>query len=301
MNWFILALIAPFLWAITNHIDKYLISKQLERIGVGSIIVFAAIVDLILIPVIIFIEPTVLRIDLISILWVLASGMFFVYYLFPYYKALETDEASVVAPLFQMIPVVSYFVGLVFLHETLTDRQLLGGLLIILASIGISLELKHKMRLKTKTFFLMLLSSILIVAGAGIFKFVALEETFWSAIFWQNIGMIAASLLLLIKPSYRQQLKNLVVLRDKKLYLLMTFNELINIAAGMIISYSYLLAPLVLVQLVSSIQPLFVFVLGILLTRLIPQFNSENTNPKILIQKFVFILIIIAGTYFLLT
>jgi len=42
MSWFLFALIGPALWALVNHIDKYIISKYFTGRGVGSLVLFTS-------------------------------------------------------------------------------------------------------------------------------------------------------------------------------------------------------------------------------------------------------------------
>ena len=68
MNWFFIALIAPFLYAITNHIDKYLISKYIKEGKVGALIMFSALFGIFALPIILVINPMVLNISLWQII-----------------------------------------------------------------------------------------------------------------------------------------------------------------------------------------------------------------------------------------
>ena len=43
MTWFFIALIGPFMYALTNHIDKILLEKYFKNNGVGTIILFSSI------------------------------------------------------------------------------------------------------------------------------------------------------------------------------------------------------------------------------------------------------------------
>ena len=42
-NWFLFALSAPLLWAITNHVDKYVVSKIGNEMGVRGIVTFSTL------------------------------------------------------------------------------------------------------------------------------------------------------------------------------------------------------------------------------------------------------------------
>ena len=66
------------------------------------------------------------------------------------------------------------------------------------------------------------------------------------------------------------------------------------------VAYAYLLAPIALVLLTESFQPIFVLALGILLTIFFPKISVEKIEAKHLWQKIIAILITGIGTFLLL-
>jgi hypothetical protein len=76
-------------------------------------------------------------------------------------------------------------------------------------------------------------------------------------------------------------------------------NEVINTIAVALVQYASLLAPIVLVMLVNSLQPIFVFLMGILLTLFLPKLSKENITKQVLLQKSAAIVIVLIGTYLL--
>jgi hypothetical protein len=57
------------------------------------------------------------------------------------------------------------------------------------------------------------------------------------------------------------------------------------------------MAPVALVLLVNSFQPLFVFVLGIVASVLVPELESETLAPKKMLQKGAGIGLMVLGAY----
>lgn len=66
MNWFFIALFAPALWSITNHIDKYLITKYFRGGGTGSLLIFSALIGFAVLPFILVIHPQVFDIQTLN-------------------------------------------------------------------------------------------------------------------------------------------------------------------------------------------------------------------------------------------
>jgi len=301
MNWFIIALAAPVLWAVTNHIDKYLINKYFRNGGVGSLIIFSSLIGIFVLPFILIIHPAVFAIKPILALLIIANGSLYVLGLLPYLYALAEDEASIVVPLFQTIPVFSYLLAFFVLGERLTSIQIIASLLIILGAITLSLDLNQKkIKFKKKVFWLMFLASFLIALNGLIFKYVAIQENFWTTSFWEYIGFAVLSIvLLLFVRSYRDQF--LLVVKNNKRAVLgwNTANEVLNIIAKIIMNFATLLAPLALVWVVNGFQPFFVLFFGIIIALFFPHFSKENLLKKHLAQKIVAILIIFIGVYLL--
>lgn len=108
MNWFLIALIPPAVWSITNHLDKYLLSKYFKGGGVGALMVFSSLVGVFLLPIIYLLHPEALSVKPINAILMALNGFLYVLAVLPYFYALNKDEASIAVPLFQLIPVFSY-------------------------------------------------------------------------------------------------------------------------------------------------------------------------------------------------
>lgn len=301
MSWFFIALFAPALWSITNHIDKYLISKYLSHSSAISLLMFSSLFGLFALPFILIFEPNIFNIGLLEGLLSALSGLLYILSLIPYIYALRRDEASIVVPIFQIIPIFGYILAYFFLGETLTTRQILASLLILTGAIAISLELKgNSAKLKIDVFLAMLISSVILAFVDFLFKFVGIKTGFWTTAFWSYAGyLIFAVFVLLFTNHYRKEFLALMKQSSISLVGLNFFNETVNILGLSLYRYATLLAPLALVQVVNGFQPFFVFVYGVILTLLFPRFGTENIAKRHLLHKLLAIAIIFVGTYLL--
>jgi len=302
MNWFLIALIPPALWSVTNHLDKYLISRFFKGGGVGALMVFSSLIGLLLLPFIIISHPEVINVNPRNAVLIAVNGFLYILAVLPYFYALGKDEASVAVPLFQLVPVFSYIFAYVVLKETLLIQQVLGGLLIVLGAIGISLELTDDKgpRFKKEVFWLMTLSSVLFALNFLFFKFFALQESFWTTSFWEYVGfaVFAFVLMVFVKP-YRREF--ISVMRENKAAVigLNGFNEIVNITAKLSFNFASLLTPITITWIVNGFQPLFVFTYGVILTMFFPHISEEKISRKHLVQKISAILVMLSGTYLL--
>lgn len=296
MNWFLIAILPPALWAASNHFDKYLLSKYFKDGGIGALMIFSAIIGIILLPIIVIIKPEVLTFSASNTLIVI-NGIIYILAVLPYLYALNKDDASTCVPIFQLIPVISFILGFLVLGETLLRNQIIGGLIIIAGAFIISLDAKAQFKVKWDVLLLMILSSFLYASNFIFFKYFALDFNFWATSFWEYVGFgVAATVFFLIKP-YRQQF--IKVYKQNKLSVLglNATNEVINIIAKIVFNFATLLAPVTLVWITNGFQPVFVFLYAIILTFLFPSIIQEGLNRKELVQKNISITIVLIGAY----
>jgi drug/metabolite transporter (DMT)-like permease len=220
--------------------------------------------------------------------------------IFPYIFALMRDETSRVVPLFQVQPIFSYLLALVFLSEHLNTSQVAAGIIIMAGAALINLDLDNRFKLKKAVFGLMMLSTALFATEGFLFKFVAVDVGFWSAAFYQYLGTAFAGLALaIINKSYRTDFIEIMKSKGKKVLPISLLSESLNVLARVLFNYASLLAPLALVTLVNGFQPFFVIIIGVLLTLFWPRMGEESLLRKHLLQKALSVVIIFAGTYLL--
>jgi drug/metabolite transporter (DMT)-like permease len=131
MPWLFFAFSGPVLWAISVHFDKYLVERFFKDSNVAVLLVFTAFVGVVMLPFIWYFEPAVVRLDIKSIAVIAASGLLYMGGMLFYLRALQSEEASVVAPFFQASPLFGYVLAYLVLGETLSPRQLAGGVTLV--------------------------------------------------------------------------------------------------------------------------------------------------------------------------
>jgi uncharacterized membrane protein len=296
MSWILFAFSGPVLWAISVHFDKYLVERFFKQSNVAVLLLFTAFVGLVLLPFIWLFEPSVLRLGLGSIALIMLSGIFYMTGMLFYLRALQSEEASVVAPFFQASPLFGYALAYLVLGETLSDRQMAGGLMIIIGALIVSLRFGHlggsfKARLAT----LMLACGFIMAVSGLIFKIFALKVEFWTTIFWMFVGEALFGAALLMVTAYRREFLELLRSNTAALLSINASNELINLGGSLGNRFALTLAPLSLVQAVGSTTTLFVFAFGIVLSLLYPRFGRENLSGRELAQKGIAALFVAAG------
>ena len=274
------------LWAISVHFDKYLVERFFKDSNVAVLLLFTAFIGVLLLPFIWFLEPGVMHHDVSSIALMILSGILYLSAMLLYLQALQSEEASVVAPFFQSGPLFGYALAYLVLGETLTPRQMAGGALIVIGALFVSLRFGQSARLfKARLAMLMLACGFIMALSGLIFKMFALKVEFWTTIFWMFVGEAIFGIGLLMIASYRRQFLALFRQHTVALLSINGSNELINLSGSLGNRYALLFAPLSIVQAIGSTTTLFVFAFGIVLSIFFPKLSREDLSARELVQK----------------
>lgn len=296
MSWLVFAFSGPVLWAISVHLDKYIVDRFFKTSNVVVLLLFTAFIGLVMLPFIWFFEPSVANAGAGSIALIMLSGVLYLTGMLFYLQALQSEEASVVAPFFQAGPLFGYVLAYLVLGETLSPRQMAGGLLIIVGALIVSLRFGQSIRtFKVQLAALMLTCGFIMALSSLIFKVFALEVEFWTTVFWMFVGEAVFGAALLLIPSYRREFLTLLRSNTAALLSVNASNELINLGGGLGNRFALTLAPLSLVQAVGSTTTLFVFGFGVVLSLCCPGLGRENLSGRELAQKAVAALLVALG------
>ena len=283
--WLLFAFSGPVLWAASTHVDKFLLEKYFRNASPAVLLVFTALIGLVMLPFIALFQHQVLTPGFGAAAAVICSGALYMLGMYFYLKALQGEEASVVAPFFQASPLFAYVLALLFLDETLTLRQLAGGGLIVLGGALVSFEFGARHRFRLRLLLLMLAAALALAVSSVIFKGFAEDTSFWTTAFWSYLGEAAFGLAVLLLPAMRMEFFGLFRRHPGAVLGINAANELINLGGNLGARYALLLAPLSLVQAISGTTTLFVFGFGVLLTLFLPQLGREDLSWRNLLQK----------------
>ena len=292
------AIFASFLWGVTNHIDKFMITGIEEsKNSIKILLVFSTfIAGIVLTPIWLILSNFTISISLISLISILCSSLIYIIATVFYFKAIEKNDASIVVVMFQMIPVFSYFLALILFKENLTIRQIVGSIIIIFSAIIISFDFNEKNnKEKFKALLLMTLSSLCYSIYFILFDIGIRNSSYYSCAFWYQIGFLIMGIVLLLFKQFRIPFINALKKNGKRYFILNTINEVINLLANLLVNYANLLIPIALVNVLNGFQGTFVFILGVIGTLLFPKYIKEDLNKKVVIQKIACIILGIIG------
>jgi uncharacterized membrane protein len=294
--WLLYAFSGPLLWAASTHIDKYLVDKYFRHSDTAVLMVFTAFLGVFALPLIWLFEPKVLALPWLATGVMTVSGILYMGAMLFYLRAIQSEEASVVAPLFQANILFTFALGLIFLHEMPRWSALAGAGLIVTGAIGLSLDKHlHLGSFKPRLVALMLGATFVLACSSVVFKFFAVNDEFWSTTFWTFVGEGIFGAVILAIPAYRRQFMTLLRRNPGAVMGVNAANELINLGGGLGVRFASLLAPVALVSAISATTTFFVFLFGILLTQFFPKLGREELSARNVIQKGLGGLLIMAG------
>ncbi len=293
MKWLFFAILSPLLNAFDSLGEKLLVEKHVKD---PIVIVFNEGLLFFLFGISILFWHKLQFLSLLQIGALLLAGMLFIYYLIPYFKALSKEETSRVIPLFQFIPIFVLILSYIFLHESISGKQLIGFFIIFAGAFLISSEkINRNIFRPRKALWYMLFSSFLYGLTPILFKLVVVQTDFWTAFFYQAIGGgIGAATLFFYGPYRKSFLKESLRLPIKS-WTIMSANQTATVAAELSASFAFSIAPVALVSVVTGTQPLFTLVFAILLSKFAPHIIKEDINRSVVSLKFSSILLILGG------
>jgi drug/metabolite transporter (DMT)-like permease len=296
MNWLSLALLAPALDTVILYIDRYIIEREIT--DYQGLPVYSALVGIIagtmywIVTDFPFLSP---RDGLI----IVSTGILSVWGLAIYYKALAREETSRIIIFFKAIPIIILILSFAFLKETITLKQLCGFIIILTATVGVSLKTEKKK--KTGTIFstglgLIILVDILWALAAVLVKFAINLNSFAKIISYESwgVGLGGIALYFLI-PSVRKAFI-LSLKKVRKFALLILFiNEGIFLISKAVTFYAYSLGPTSLISVIGASQVFYGIWGGFILTKSIPSIFHEDIRSKTMFQKLFFACVLIIG------
>jgi drug/metabolite transporter (DMT)-like permease len=290
MSWVELSLIATFLWASINVIDKVLLTKFIKHPVVSLIIL--SMTGLVVGIVFILFRPTAFTAELA--IGGLIGGLFYFGANYSYFQAVKQDEVSRVIPIINTAPLFLVFLGAIFLGEQLTLFQYLGVVLLVGGAVLISIHKSFGIRPNIAFWF---------AVGCAIFFALNQLETkyllevgidFWAVFSSIRIGTGIVALPFIVK--HWNDLKAQYHEKGVQSYALVTGTELLNLVAVLLFTIAVSEGPVTLVNALSSVQPLFVLILTIALSVFLPHILSEEIGKKTLGLKTIAIAAIVIGS-----
>lgn len=297
--WLFFALITPLLWGFANVMDcvirRHFVKDDMAATWFLSITRLPVIIAIFLIAG--FKMPK----EIVPVLFMIFGGMLWMFPYVLYYKAIEFEEPSRVILLMQLTPVFTIILAFLGIKEILTITQSLAFILLFLGgSLAAIKRLQTGNWHLSRACWMIIFSSLLWAAADVIFKkFEPQFFSFWDAFAFYLIGGFLFAVFMFLIPSGRKNLTKHFFSLPGRVWKLLFINQVAGLTGSLTFVYALTLGKASLTTVFIGIQPLFVFVLGFLLKRFVPEIQYEDLNKKSLLLKASSFILIIIGLFFL--
>jgi len=290
MSWFYLALLAPFLYAITNFFDDNLLRFVYKSPYLA--VTFSGAFGMLPLLSLLFLPHQTIAPHLL-LLTVLAGAITIGYYFF-YFKGLESDTPSVVVALLSLAPVMLPFLAYFLLHERLGTGEIAGFGLVLVASLALTV-LDIKQFRFSKALLPAALAAVGIAVASLLTKYTYERAAFYPAYMGYSAGMGIGGLLF-FGLNYTDNRANLRTIRGsiKKLLPIFILAEGINLVAEFTLNLAISRGPVSIVRVMEGMQPIYVLLITLALYPLSPKYFREAEAGQHL-KKFALMAVCIAG------
>lgn len=300
-TWVLFALIPQFFWVFSTLIDKVLLEKYTSERGPLVLTLYSCLFSLCAAPLLVALDFEAFVHYHQGVPLLLASGVLNVLWIWLYLLALARDDASVVIPFFQVVPLFGVLLAYVTLGETLTGRGILGMFCMVLAAILLTVERLNYVAVCSRigTLLIMIAASGVYATTNVLFKVGASDVSLFSALAWEHVGTLSTGLLL-IGVSLATTSVFLRSLRANGVPLLAAngINEGFTAVGNGMFAYALLLGPVALVQSTNAVHPLLLFLIAAVLTRWAPSYYDEDIR-KVWHMRLVALIVFAVGVFFL--
>lgn len=287
--WVIFSILAALCWAVCNILDKYALTKWVRSPFVPTIML--GIFGLIASVVIYFIYGFS-SLSYFYVFLSLIGGILWISSVICYFQAAKIEEISRVISLYHLSPLFVLIFAGIFLGEIFTLIKYLGISLLMIGAILISSRSLSKISLN-KAFWWMILSVIVNAGSLILLKYLLNFADYWTIFAYMRLGTMIG--LIPIFYIYFPEFINTVREYGKKVIVVMSVNEILNLVALIFITIAASIGYITLVDALSSLDAFFVLLFVVILSIFYPSILKEEIGKSIILQKVVAIALMFIG------
>jgi len=288
MLWIIYPIVAAFLWAIIEIVDRHIIKDEIRDPWVCTS--FFGFTCYILFAILAVFTGDIFSVSLRIIFLLMLGGIIAACATIFYYIALQREKISKLAPLFPTnviwIVILSYFI----LKERLLYIQYVGILILLLGVVLIAFKKGTKYKINFAAALILL--STLIWSFRDLF--IKLSSNLgnyhiFDILFWVFLGYFIVSTIIFIIHHPK------IIEKSKKGIEYIILNSLLCFIAYLVYVFAISKYLLSLVSSVAAITPLLVFLIVFLLTKLNSKLIYEKYDKYDLITNFIATILVVIG------
>ncbi|MGA2417672.1 MAG: DMT family transporter [Candidatus Staskawiczbacteria bacterium] len=273
--------------------DKLVLSGRPKASSYTFFVGVLSVLVVVLIPFIKFRFP-----GSAALLWIILAALVYVIGLYAMFYAIEKfDVSKVMTTIGATQPILIFVLTWLFFGAVaMSKTNILAFILLIAGSIIISFEKNSK---ATGSYFKITIFSSLMFSLNYVFqKFVFFNQPFFQGLIWINIFVFLFALVFLLSRNSRKEIFEKKGILDKKTMSLFICSQASGGLANILQSFAIFLAPVAFLPIVNSlrgVQYIFLFLMTLFLSIFFPKILKEEISKKIIFQKIVSIILIVAG------
>ena len=216
-----------------------------------------------------------------------------VLYLYPFYTALKVIDSSIVAALFSLGQITIPLMSFLFLGEVLSLTQYIGFMVIIMASVALSVKGTRIPKL-SRAFYYMVLASLLRAVYAIVEKYVLIEDVNWvNMVVYPNLISGLMPFVFLFRQKWRRDIiKNFPPYLDK--FKIFAINEFVCFLEVVAQVYGMSGLSPVVSSSIGATEPIFLLGFCYYMLKYYNIPLNEKISTQVLMKKlFCFVLIIL--------
>lgn len=293
--WIIYALLSPAVYAITNFIDKYLLSRKVK--DYNALPIYTASVSF-LFGLIWWISAGSPLLQVKDTIIIMITGVITIFAMALYFKALSTQETSVVILLFQLTPIFTLLLSAIFLKEPITIKQYTGFAVVFTATFLLALPKKRKSWQLPQGFWLIILYNIMFASVGIILKYITYKCSFSQIIAYESFGIgVGGVFIYFFIPAIRNAFLKSRKLLFKTALPIIIINEILFIIAKSLGYFAFVIGPVALVSVLSNVQTFYGLLFGWGLTTLLPRSFKEDLSKEGIMMKVTSAILLFIGLY----
>jgi hypothetical protein len=293
MYWLIVIILAYVFFAFASLGDKLVLAGKPKPNSYTFYVGASGLFVILAIPFIKFGFPSGW-----GIAWVALDAIAHIVGLYTMFTALEKFDVSKVLPTIGATQPIFIFVltWIFFGPQAMQFIDIVAFILLFMGSVIISFEKSLEVTGDYLKF--TIISSLMFSLDYVFSKFVFLNQPFLQGIIWIRILVFIFVLVFLISKKSRSEIFSKQLVTNKKTQGIFLYTQVCGGAANFLQSFAIYLAPVVFLATINSlkgIQYIFIFIMTLLLSIFLPNVLKEKLSKRIIFQKIISIIFIVAG------
>ncbi len=294
MTWLVYAITGMTIWSLASIGDKFFLLKHVKSKRF-YVVVPATVQFIVTLPfVALFSVP---HVTLSVFASAFASGVAEVVLLYYLYVAISFEEVSRVFSLTSIGPILTLVLGWFFLHETLSNRELLAFVLFLIGGLVLAAKSGSGRVRASKAIKPLLIGSIFFSGFTLLLRYAFVSSDFWAGFFYSRLGFFVGGLVVFL--FFREEIVEEWHSLRSPVRLGIVGNQIMSTSGHAFYFLSISLANAALVQSVLGAQSAIILLFALIVSIWKPDILDESLEPRDLVQKGIGVAFVVAASYLL--